>query len=544
MRRWKKFLLVTVSVVVVLGVVAAVALWWFVRTIPDRLVDSQVDRQYSTPSYQGARPPDLTPFAADLGAVSDAQLGTWDSQIAGADIRGLREQMAAGRLTAEQLTLYYLKRIEKYDSGKLRAVLTVNPDALTVARDKDRERAAATPGLGAMHGIPVLLKDNIATGDRMPTTAGAAVLRDARSSRDAFIVARLREAGAIILGKTNLSEWSYYMDSEAPSGFSVLGGQTRSAYGKYDVGGSSSGSAVAASARLAAVTVGAETTGSLIYPASQNSVFALHPSIGLLSGDRIIPISGAVDTAGPMSRTVPDLAVLLNGLRGPGATGTDAEAARSLAATDFTTFLSPGGLSGLRVGVLPSGAPRDGDQEIKDRAIANLKAAGAVVKDVSFPEDDVTFVTGTHGDVLRHDFRRDVDSYLTETAAPVASLAEVVAFNKQDLANRAPWGQKLLEEALGDPGPDHAAESRARARAAIDRTLRDNQADILLSLANNDSIVYAHAGYPAISVPAGYRASGEPLGLTLIGGYLDDGRLIRAAYDYEQRFKPRKDPAL
>ena len=333
------------------------------------------------------------------------------------DIQGY---FADGRLSSAELTLYYLHRIQKYDPDKLNSILTLNPDAFKIAKQRDQERKSKMP-LGAaasrtvnpksLHGIPILLKDNIGTGDQMPVTAGAAVLADHYSDRDAFIVARLREAGAVILGKANLSEWAYFMNRNAPSGYSALGGHTRNGYGRFDAGGSSSGSGVAVAANFATLAIGTETAGSLIYPSSQNSIYTLKPSLGLISRDRIIPITAAQDTAGPMTRTVTDLALLLNVIAGVDDNDPLTHEAASIASSDFTDFLDPNGLQGIRIGiVLPErNEEQQADfakynQALFENAVAALEAAGAVVKEIAYQPNRLDYYGGggaAHGDESR-----------------------------------------------------------------------------------------------------------------------------------------------
>ncbi|MCB0034587.1 MAG: hypothetical protein KDE51_11230, partial [Anaerolineales bacterium] len=273
----------------------------------EAFVNRQVERQYGDVAYTGKRPLDLAPFAAALADFSERQAAAVGELISGKTIIALQSLFASGQLSTTELVLFYLQRIGRYDDHRLNSFLAVNPDALKIAQQLDEERAAGQVR-SRLHGIPVLLKDNIATADRMPTTAGAAVLANATTKRDAFIAQRLREAGAVILGKGNLSEWANFMTSTSANGFSVLGGQARNPYGRFDVGGSSAGSAVAVAADLVTISIGSETAGSIVYPASQNAVVGLKPSLGAVSRDHIVPITAAMDTAGPMGRTVTDVA--------------------------------------------------------------------------------------------------------------------------------------------------------------------------------------------------------------------------------------------
>jgi amidase len=285
------------------------------RIVIDRFVrrpqQQNLARQLEPPEgYAGRRALDFSPFTAPLAALRASRVRELDALLEKATIFDVQGSFERGELTAYELSLYFLARIQAHD-GALHAATELDPGALDAAARLDTERSASGPR-GPMHGIPVLLKDNISTAGALHTSAGAKALQDARPSRDAFVVRRLREAGAVILGKTALSEWANYMSDRLPNGFSSVGGQVRNPYGPFDVSGSSSGSAVAVAASFASASVGTETWGSLIFPASQNSVVAIKPSVGLASRDGILPIVGAQDTAGPMARNVTDAAILLD----------------------------------------------------------------------------------------------------------------------------------------------------------------------------------------------------------------------------------------
>lgn len=508
----------------------------------DEFVAEQVERQLDPPAYTGAIRLDFTPFSAALDALSPDDIAALDAQVDKATVLDLTEQMASGALSAEALTLRALHHMRQRE-GALHSILELNPDALTAARARDAERTAGSTR-GVLHGVPLVLKGNIATGDAMHTTAGAKAMESAHSDRDAFIVTRLRDAGAIILGKANLSEWANFMTYPSANGFSVLGGQTRNPHGPFDVGGSSSGSAVAVAAGYVPISVGTETAGSLVYPASQNGVVTLKPSLGAVSRDRIIPISSAMDTAGPMGRTVTDVAVLMNVLaavdaRDPLASGAAALANTNFAAALDANALDANALDGLRVGVVRAGlTERTGDAEIVERALTVLHSAGAETVDVVLPEavKSINYVP-----VLHHDMLHDLNAYLDAVApqASVRSLAEIVAFNRADLPNRAPYGQTLLEASLAQPLSRAEYEAlvennRRVGRTALRAVLREQRVDVLLSLSNQLTQVYAPAGFPALTVPAGVRPSGEPLGVTFVGDFLDDARLIAVGYAFEQ----------
>ncbi|MEZ4769585.1 MAG: amidase family protein [Caldilineales bacterium] len=299
------------------------------------------------PDYTTKRARDLDPFSDALAGLTTQRRAELDALLADATVLDMQDAMAGGRLTSEELVTWYIDRIQRYDIDTLNSVMELNPQALEIAHQLDAERAAGTVR-GDMHGIPVLLKDNIATGDGMHTTAGAYALKDWQPDRDAFLVQQLRDAGAVILGKTNLSEWANWMDPCMPDGFSVLGGQTRNPYGPFTTYGSSSGSAVAAAANLAAVTVGTETQGSIIMPAQINSVVAIKTSMGLVSRDYVVPLLEWQDVPGPMGRTVTDVAVLLTAMAGVDERDPVTQDASELSGVDFTQFLAPEAADGLR----------------------------------------------------------------------------------------------------------------------------------------------------------------------------------------------------
>jgi amidase len=538
-----------------LGALGAAA-WWtglVDRVLVDRFVrkpnEENLARQLATPpAYPGRREPDFSPFSGRIAELTGSRARELHERIDGATIPRLQALFEEGALSSEELTLYFLARIEKYDRD-LRSVTELDPGALETARRLDAERAATGPR-GPLHGVPVLLKDNIATRGPLRTTGGAKALEGATADQDAFLVARLREAGAVVLGKTALSEWANYMSTRLPNGFSAVGGQVRNPYGPFDVSGSSSGSAVAVAADFATVAVGTETWGSLVSPASQNSVVAIKPSVGLVSRDRIIPIIRTRDTAGPMARNVTDAAILLDALAAPDAK--DPATARAPRSDErFAEALDPNGLEGRRIAVLSlRGDAAEGDGEMLARAVGVLEQAGAAIVeraalsllDVRVERDDFFLLAD-------YDFKRGLADYLAATRAPVKSLGDVVGFNAADPESRAPFGQDLLVRAWERDASDAEyaetlARSGSRARRAIDALLRESGADLLVAIGSPFYVGYAAAGYPAVSVPAGYRSSGEPVGLAFIGRSFDEHALIRAAFAFEQRARARRAPTL
>jgi amidase len=485
-------------------------------------------------------------------------------------IAQLQAGMESGKYTARGLAEAYIERIGELNGRgpALRAVLEVNPDALAIAEALDRERKEKGPR-GPLHGIPILIKDNIATADRMTTTAGSLALQGSIPSRDAFIAARLREAGAVLLGKTNLSEWANFRSTKSSSGWSSRGGQCRNPYAlDRSPSGSSSGSGVAAAANLAAATVGSETDGSIVSPSGANSIVGIKPTVGLLSRSGIIPISHSQDTAGPMTRTVADAAALLGAMAGLDERDEATRAARGKIQADYTRFLDPEGLKGARIGVLRKRVTgySPATDRIFEESLEAMKRAGAVLVD---PADLTT--AGQFDDaefeVLLYEFKADLDRYLAELGpgAPVHSLREAIEFNDKNRERVMPYfGQELFVMAqakgpLTDKSYREALEkSRRLARKeGIDATLGKHKLDALVAptggppwlidLVNGDSYTggssspAAVSGYPSITVPAGY-AFGLPVGISFIGAAWSEPTLIRLAYAFEQATRVRRPP--
>jgi amidase len=486
-----------------------------------------------------------------------------------ADIAGLHDRMQRGELSSESLTRWYIDRIEAIDRGgpELRSVIEVNPDALTIARALDEEWQASGPR-GPLHGIPVLLKANIDTADRMKTSAGSLALSEHTPSEDAFLVQRLRDAGAVILGKTNLSEWANFRSSRSSSGWSSLGGQTRNPYDTARTPcGSSSGSGVAVAANLAVVAVGTETDGSVVCPSSTNGIVGIKPTLGLISRGGIIPIAHSQDTAGPMARSVRDAALLLTAM-----TGRDSDDPASVEmpddlAYDYTTNLAADALEGRRIGVIRnySGAGEHPDVErVLNASVAALEAAGAEIVDGI--ELDTQAARGYERTVLLFEFRNDLGEYLEATEAPLRTLAELIAFNEANADEVMPlFGQELFlaAEAKSDLASDEyqtaLAESKRIMRTALDKAMEDNTLDALIAPSNGpawmiDSIngdsftvgsssYAAVSGYPNITVPAGFAAH-LPLGISFIGRPWTEPSLIGIAYAFEQATVARRPPPL
>jgi amidase len=506
--------------------------------------------------------------AAALGALRPAAQPAPALDLEEATIADLQRRMQTGLDTARSIAEHYLARIDAIDrqGPALRSVIEINPDALAIADALDAERRQR--GLrGPLHGIPIVIKDNIATADRMMTTAGSLALVGARPPDDAFIVTRLRNAGAVILGKTNLSEWANFRSLRSTSGWSARGGQTRNPYAlDHSPSGSSSGSAVAVAANLAAAAVGTETDGSIVSPAQSNAVVGIKPTVGLLSRSGIVPISRSQDTPGPMARTVADAALLLAAMTG---VDPDDEATRSQkAVADYSKFLDPEGLRGARIGVVRNRMGyHPGVDRLTEAAVADLKARGAIIVD---PANIPT--VGTFGDaeltVLLYEFKAGLNGFLSWLGpeAPVRTLAEVIAFNDANPREELRYfGQELLlmAQAKGDlTSAEYRSalvSSRRQARElGIDAVMEMHRLDALVApsggpawpidpargdqlTAPGPSGIAAVAGYPHVTVPAG-QVDGLPVGISFFGRAWSEPVLIRLAYAYEQATSHRRPP--
>jgi amidase len=483
-------------------------------------------------------------------------------------IAELQAGMQRGESSAVTLTEQFLARIEAMDrrGPSLHAVIETNPDAHAIAVALDQERRAGRLR-GPLHGIPVLIKDNIDTADRMTTTAGSLALEGSHPSRDAFVVERLRAAGAVILGKTNLSEWANFRSTHSSSGWSARAGQARNPYAlDRTPSGSSSGSAIAAAASLCAVAVGTETDGSVTSPAAACSLVGMKPTIGLVSRSGIIPIAHTQDTAGPMARTVRDAAILLGAMAGPDPRD---RATRASGVTDYTATLDARGLSGARIGVARAlfAGKSAVTERVFDAAVAVMTGLGATIVDHA----DIA-TASRFGDaefeVLLYEFKADLEQYLRglPAGARIRTLDDLIAFNRAHAAEEMPWfGQEIVEMAakkgpLTSAGYRKAlASSGSLSRAkGIDATLAKHRLHAivaptqgppaLIDLVNGDpgggfstTSPAAVAGYPAITVPMGH-ASGLPLGITFMGGAWSEPSLLKFAYAFEQATKVRVAP--
>lgn len=479
----------------------------------------------------------------------------------------LQEKMASGELTSAEVTEKYLARIAEIDQAgpHLRSVMEINPDAVKIAREMDRERKAGKVR-GPLHGIPVLIKDNIDTADRMQTTAGSLALQGFHAPKDAFIAGRLRESGAVLLGKTNLSEWANIRSTRSSSGWSGRGGQVWSPYIlDRNPCGSSSGSAVAVAANLCSLAIGTETDGSIVCPSGTNGIIGIKPTLGLWSRHGIIPIAHSQDTAGPMARTVRDAAYLLGALCGiddyDAATGESAGKYHP----DYSVFLDEHGLNGARIGIIRDflGFHPGVDQQM-EMAFALMKDQSAELMDVECGKERNQW-NSAEWQVLLYELKYDLNKYLSERpGVPVRSLAEVIAFNEAHAAQEMPWfGQEIFLEADAKGGleekeyQDALALSKKLTREIIDNVMYEHRLDCLVAPTNGpawttdwingdhyiggSSDLAAVSGYPSITVPAGW-VHGLPVGLSFIGRAWDDPVLLKMAYAFEQASKSRRKP--
>ena len=504
--------------------------------------------------------------AASLPADADDVPDYKPFELDEVTITELQARLTSGKLSAVALAKKYLARISEMD-GRVRSVLELNPDALTIAADLDRERKSKGPR-GPMHGIPVLIKDNIATHDRMTTTAGSLALAGSIAPRDSFLVEQLRAAGAVILGKTNLSEWANFRGDRSTSGWSGRGGQTRNPYAlDRNPSGSSSGSAASASANFCAAAVGTETDGSILSPSRYNGVVGLKPTVGLVSRSGIIPISRTQDTAGPMARTVTDAAILLGAMIGEDSRDSATAASAGKSHRDYTQFLDADGLRGARIGVArrtfnghPEVAP------LMDRLLAEMTRRGAVLVDpIQMPSGSGY---ASEFEVMQYEFKAGINEYLADLGpgAPVRTLKDIIAFNESHAQQEMPWFKQetlIKSDAKGPLTEEAYLNALAKCRKAsrddgMDALMDKQQLDVILQSGGGPAPVIdyvygdgnsgggssglaAIAGYPSISVPAGFIA-GMPVSIYLFGRAWSEPTLLRIAFAFEQATKARRAP--
>lgn len=511
-------------------------------------VESELDEAVTTRAFS------IAAFALEEATIADLQAG-----------------MAAGSMTARSITQQYLDRIAELDRNgpALHHVIETNPDAISIADALDRERKAGKVR-GPLHGIPILLKDNVDTADRMTTTAGSLALAGSIPLQDSFIAARLRAAGAILLGKTNLSEWANFRSSHSTSGWSGRGGLARNPYVlDRNACGSSSGSAGAVSANLTALAIGTETDGSIVCPSSANGIVGIKPTLGLVSRAGIVPIAHSQDTAGPMTRTVRDAAILLGVIAGVDARDSATSASGGHAQADYTRFLDANGLQGARIGVVRKNLGfNDSVDVLIGNAIDVMKHQGAVIVDPATIETAGKF-DDSEFDVLLYEFKADLNAYLAGLgpSAPLRTLQDIIDYNERHKDQEMPFfGQDIMIKAQAK-GPltekayvDALAKDRTMSREqGIDDTMSKNKLDALIAptggpawltdLVNGDhytggySTASAVAGYPHITLPAGF-VRGLPVGISFFGRAYSEPMLIKLAYAYEQATKHRRPPTF
>lgn len=481
-------------------------------------------------------------------------------------ISELQEKMKSGKYSSEQITKLYLDRIETIDKNgpKLNAIIEINPEALAIAKAMDKERKEGKIR-GKLHGIPILIKDNIDTADKMMTTAGSLALVGNIASNDAFVVKKLREAGAVLLGKTNLSEWANFRSTVSCSGWSSRGGQTKNPYIlDHSPCGSSSGSGVAVAANLCVVAVGTETDGSIVCPASVNGTVGIKPTVGLLSRSGIIPISHTQDTAGPLARTVKDAVILLEAMVGLDDADTVTIESSGKSTIDYTQFLKVDGLKGKRIGIEKKIYKNPLLNKLFAKAIEIMKQQGATIVEIEYL-DKINANGEAEFEVMKYEFKYGVNKYLTTSNSSIKSLEQVIAFNKKNEAKAMPtFKQETLEMCQEKAGLDSEAYIKALAKShndvkkIINAVMKENKLDAISGLtmgpACSIDTIYgdrwgdvfltapaAMSGYPHISIPCG-KVYDLPVGISFFSGAYQEGEIISLAYGYEQASKNRIKP--
>jgi amidase len=490
--------------------------------------------------------------------------GKWLEEIT---ITQLQQGYKASKYTIEEVVRTYLDRIMEIDKNgpKLNSIIVINPDAIQIAKELDIEMAAGKKR-GPLHGIPVILKDNIGTHDDMPTTAGATALRNSFPEKDSYVAKKLREAGAVIIAKSNLSEWANFRAETSSSGWSGVGGQTKNPYVlDRNPCGSSSGSGVAVSANLCTIAIGTETNGSIVCPSNNNGIVGIKPTVGLISRSGIIPISFTQDTPGPMGRTVEDVTIALGALVGIDSSDSKTITSENNYHSDYTKFLKKDGLKGKKIGLLKKSMGfSDKVDMLMEKAIEDLKFNGAEIIEIEVPKGE------NYGDasfeVMLYEFKDGLNKYLTSLGknSAVKNLKELIEFNKTDSVELRYFDQKLLEMAekkANLESPDYkkalALMLKATREEGIDKVMKDNKLDAIMAptgspawktdlllgdhFIGGSSSLAAISGYPAITVPMGF-VDDLPVGVTFFGRAWNEPLLLEIAYSYEQGTKYRKAP--
>lgn len=485
------------------------------------------------------------PLYPEVQKLSDQEYKTLKPLILEQDIYKLRKYIDEGKLTYEKLVLFYLYRIYKYEldnATTLNTIVALNKDVVLQARKLDelKKNGNESSIKHPIYGMPILLKDNINTKG-MLTTAGSIALKD-NVTDDAFIVERLKENGALILGKVNLSEWAYFLCTGCPVGYSAVGGQTLNPYGRkvFETGGSSAGSGTAVAANYAVAAVGTETSGSILSPSSQNSVVGLKPTIGFLSRTGIVPISSTLDTPGPMAKNVRDAAILLDAMKGK-----DAADSKSVAVElgVLSASLTDNSLKGRRFGVIKSLLETDSIYKV---TIDKLREHGSVIVEITPPEVSMNGFLS----ILNIDMKHDLAAYLkdqTKIKLPISDIKTAVAFNAADSVTRIPYGQALFRGILADTTSVEelaviVSDLEKNGRRYFDEAMDAHNLDAILSINNYHAGYAAVAKYPALAVPMGYKETGEPVSLTFIAKQFKEEELLRYAAGFESVFKARQIP--
>jgi amidase len=497
---------------------------------------------------------------------NNAENGTDNSWIEELTIRQLQKGYKEGKYTVKDVVKVYLNRISEIDKNgpMLNSIIEINPDALNIAGELEKEAAEGKPE-GPLYGVPVILKDNIDTHDRMSTTAGATALRNSFPGSDSYVATKLREAGAIIIAKSNLSEWANFRAKMSSSGWSAIGGQTRNPYVlDRNPCGSSSGSGVAVSANLCMVAIGTETNGSIVCPSNNNGIAGIKPTVGLISRSGIVPISFTQDTPGPMARTVEDIAITLGALTGIDSTDSKTFASQGKFFTDYTGFLKKDGLKGKRIGLLKKAMGfSDKVDTLMNKTVAYLKANGAEVVGIEFPKglnyEDASF------QVLLYEFKDGLNKYFAgHSGSSVKNIKDLIQYNKSDSVELRYFDQNLLEQA--DQKGDLNSTEYKKALATMIKATRDDGIDKVMNTYKLDAIMAptgspawktdmllgdhfvggssslaAISGYPAITVPMGF-IDDLPVGVTFFGRAWNESILLEIAYSYEQGTKHRRSP--
>lgn len=542
MKKWKKVLLSIAGGSLVLLTAGGYYLY--------KTISSQMPAQPERIVYDKERV--LSPINKQLKGINIENIKKKEKDIVNATIDEIQKKVDDNKLSYEELVSFYLLRIKEYDQNgiSLNAITEINPNAIEEARKLDRERTVNKKS--NLYGMPIVVKDNIQTADVMPTSAGTVVLKDWIADEDAFIIKNSKKEGALILGKANMSEWANYLSNQMPNGYSGKKGQNLNPYKPlvFDTAGSSSGSATAVAADFAPLAIGTETVGSIVAPASYQSVVGLRPSIGLISRTGIIPLSETLDTAGPMAKTVQDVAILLNTMVGFDEKDVMMKKVNDKETKDYTKDLLVQGLQGKKIGLLfsPDQEENMNRKGVLEKIRKDLQNAGAILTENIKLNDEL--VGSNLSEILKCEFKQSINTYFTEQKdIPVKSLKGVIEFNEKDGKRNVKYGQSLIEESADSSIKNESLQklvnkTRIDAKIELDKYLEEKALDALVMINNDQVVLSAIAGYPELSIPAGYDSTGEPVGVTFIGKAFGEKELLKLGYAYEQQSQNRKAPLL